>query len=102
MPLTQNEMDFLVYLQWLGSSKTPPDAPAAAMQRLLAQAVTNDPATDNAKLKTEQERLERLKGPRNPVNKGVLFDAPETVPDSVTRKDFLERAKKPMSTKGAA
>lgn len=73
------------------------DWDAAAMMRLVGQLPKVAAIDNTAALKAERDRIERLKGPRNPVNMGMVAPLPPTPPpDSVTRKQFLENQKRPQ------
>jgi hypothetical protein len=80
MTITQNEIDLTLILQELGKSKTYPEKITAALDRLLAQmpkpAEAPNPVDILAAKKAEQERLERNKGPRNTVNRGMVMAPP--------------------------
>jgi hypothetical protein len=93
--MSEIECDIIAVLESLTAKQPLTDRIAAAMQRLSDQLPKlASPAVDT--MKAERERIERLKGPPNPVNSGLTAPLPPSpAPDGELRKDFLEAQKRP-------
>jgi hypothetical protein len=93
--ITENERDIISILKTITDKMALTDREAAAMNRLLDQ--MPKPVVD---VRPDSERradyIAKMKGSPNPVNRGmVLADPGPTPTDGETRKDFIERRKRP-------